>query len=397
MALCVKKKPGSRNIFQPTGAIMNFSLSDEQSLLVEAVKDFTRREVTARAAEWESTGRLSDDIIHHCARMGLLGMGVDTRYDGAATGCLETVLAVEQLAYSGTGLWWLTAFCDSIPECIQRYGSARQKAHYLPRICQGASIPSLQFTEDGTGSDPTALITRSTPLAEDAATITGMKRFSTFGNRDGCAIVFTLDETNACTAYLIDKNTPGYTATPNYALMGCGGIEAADVYYDSFKTAPQALFGKQGQGLEILQHWIHSEKIQQCAACVGIAQAAFDEAAAFAKSRLVHGRPQSKLQGIRWMMADMYAQLQAARQLTYRAACLKEAQASDWMTEAAAAKLFVVPSTMRITDEARRIHGSYGYTKEFKIERLYRAIAGASAIAVSLEINKSIVGAAVLK
>ena len=376
---------------------MNFSLSDEQSLLVEAVKDFTRREVAARAAEWESTGRLSDDIIHHCAQMGLLGMGADTRFGGAATGCLETVLAIEQLAYSGTGLWWLTAFCDSIPECIQRYGSSRQKAHYLPLICQGESIPSLQFTEDQTGSDPTALITLSKTMADGSIIISGMKRFSTFGNRDGCAIVFTKDETDTCTAYLVDKNKAGYTATPNYALMGSGGMEAADVYYDGFRTDSQSLLGKQGQGLEILQHWIHGEKIQQCAACVGIAQAAFDEAATYAKSRMVRGRPQSHFQGVRWMMADMYAQLQATRQLTYRAASLKETDNNNWMVEAAAAKLFVVPTAMHITDEARKIHGSYGYTKEFKIERLYRAIAGASAIAVSLEINKSIVGAAVLK
>jgi butyryl-CoA dehydrogenase len=141
-----------------------------------------------------------------------------------------------------------------------------------------------------------------------------------------------------------------------------------------------------------LLYWIASEKIMQCGANVGIAQAALDESVNYAKSRKARGKSISSMQGIKWMLADMQCKLEAARWLTYRAAFLLDQQAKDWKNEAAAAKLFVVPATLEVVEMARQIHGCYGYTKDFKIERLYRAAAGATGIATSLEINKSIVG-----
>jgi alkylation response protein AidB-like acyl-CoA dehydrogenase len=144
-------------------------------------------------------------------------------------------------------------------------------------------------------------------------------------------------------------------------------------------------------------YWIAAEKIEQCAACVGTAQAALDEAVKYAKSRMVREKPIAGMQGIRWMLADMQAKIEAARWLTYRAAFLQDQGAAEWMTEAAAAKIFVVPTTLEVTEMARRIHGAYGYTKEFKIERLYRAIAAGAAIATTLEINRSIVGASLVR
>jgi alkylation response protein AidB-like acyl-CoA dehydrogenase len=127
-----------------------------------------------------------------------------------------------------------------------------------------------------------------------------------------------------------------------------------------------------------------------------MAQAAMDEAVKYAKTRIVKGKPLSQMQGVQWTLADMHAKLEAARLLTYRTAFLADSKALDWMTAAAAAKLFVVPVTQEITEKARQIHGSYGYTKGFKIERLSRAIAGAGGIATSLDINRSIVGNALV-
>jgi alkylation response protein AidB-like acyl-CoA dehydrogenase len=174
--------------------------------------------------------------------------------------------------------------------------------------------------------------------------------------------------------------------------MGGGGMEAADVYYENVRVPKENLLGKKGEGFEVLLYWIAAEKVEQCTACVGIAQAALDEAIKYAKSRMVRGRPISGMQGIRWMLADMQAKIEAARWLTYRAAFLQDVASPDWMREAAAAKLFVVPAMIDVTEMSRRIHGAYGYTKEFKIERLCRAIAGATGIATTLEINKSILG-----
>lgn len=178
--------------------------------------------------------------------------------------------------------------------------------------------------------------------------------------------------------------------------MGSGGIETVDVSLDNLKIPAQNLLGKSGSGFEILLYWIAIEKIEQAAAAVGIGQAALDEAIKYAKSRILRGKPMIQMQGICWLLADMQAKIESARWLTYRTAFLKDQKDSAWMTEAATTKISVIPAMMEVVEKSRQIHGAYGYTKEFKIERLYRAIAGASVIAVSLEINKSIVANALI-
>jgi alkylation response protein AidB-like acyl-CoA dehydrogenase len=290
----------------------------------------------------------------------------------------------------------MLAFNNSIPEAISQFGSEQIKTDFLKPLCDGSAYASIQFTEADTGSDPKSLITRAR-ADKDGYVIAGMKRFSTFGARNGYSILFARDEDDNCSAYIIPKNISGYSISKMWSLMGGGGIEAVDVFLENIRIPRENLLGIKGKGFDVLIYWISVEKMQQCAACVGIAQAALDEAVKFAKSRLIRHQPMADMEGIRWMLAEIQTKIQAARWLTYRAAYLKDKENSDWINEVATAKLMVVPATIEAVELARRIHGAYGYTKEFKIERLYRAIAGASAIAVSLEINRSIVGAALIK
>jgi alkylation response protein AidB-like acyl-CoA dehydrogenase len=374
---------------------MNFDLTEEQKLLQKTVLEFTRREIEPVAKDIDRENKAPDDLIKRLADLKLLGMTLPEEFGGSGSGSLNCVLAVEQISYSGTGAWWLLAFNNSIPESVLRFGTAEQKRKYLPPVCKGDVYASIQFTEPDTGSDPKALTTKAT-LEGDHYRINGVKRFSTFGARDGFAVLYAKDDSGQCTAFLADKNIEGYSAGRTYDLMGGGGIEAVDIYYDNYRLPQENVLGMQGKGMEILLPWISDEKIQQCGACLGIAGAAVDEAVSYSKNRNAGRSHLSDLQGIRWMLAEMQAKLNAARWVTYRAALLKDKNSSDWMAEAATAKMFVVPAAMEIVELSRRIHGCYGYTREFKIERLYRAIAGASAIAVSLEINKSITGASLL-
>ena len=375
---------------------MDFNLTEDQLMLQATVREFTEREIEPIATQIDREGRLPDDLIKKMAQIGLFGMTIPKQYGGTEAGNLSCVLACEQLAYSGTGAWWLMGFNNSIPECIAHFGSEEIKQKYIRPLCDGTAYSSIQFTEEETGSDPEALITTAMPDGDNYV-INGMKRFSTFGTRDGYAVLYTKDEAGECTAFVIEKNVAGYSAEKVWELMGGGGIEAADVYFDNMRVPKANLLGEKGKGFNVLLYWIAAEKIEQCAACVGIAQAALDEAVTYAKSRMVREKPISGMQGIRWMLADMQAKIEAARWLTYRAAFLQDQGATEWMTEAAAAKLFVVPATLEVTEMARRIHGAYGYTKEFKIERLYRAIAAGAAIATTLEINRSIVGASLVR
>jgi len=375
---------------------MDFDFTEEQILLQHSLREFTKSEIEPLADQIDRQGKLPDDLLKKMSMINLPGMIFPPKYGGTGAGSLNCIMAIEQISYSGTGAWWLAAFTNSIPECIIRFGTDEQKRKYLTPVCDGTVYPSIQFTEENTGSDPEALITTAFPRGSYYV-INGMKRFSTFGARPGYAILYAKDETDECTAFIVNKYSKGYSTSNNYDLTGGGGIETVDVFFKDLMVPEEDLLGSKGDGFNILLYWIAYEKIQQCAACLGIAQAALDEARKYARSRMVKGKSMAKLLTIRSTLAEMYSRLQAARWLTYRTAFLKDSDAPDWMTEAAAAKLFVVPATMQLVEMARQIHGAYGYTKELKIERLYRAIAGASVIAVGLDINRSIVSAPLIR
>jgi len=368
---------------------MDFNLTEDQIALSKAFQHFTRKEIEPIARQIDAAGYLPDDLIQKLASIKALGMVLPEEYGGSGASHLNSILACEQLAYSGTAAWWLVAFHSSIPSSIYRFGTTEQREKYLPAFCDGSGYASIQFTEEDTGSDPTALKTTAR-LEGDYYVINGTKRFSTFGARDGYAVLYAKDENGKCTAFIIRKNVPGYATVKHWELMGSGGAETADVKFVDMTISSKELLGGKGDGFNILLYWIALEKIEQSAAAVGIGQAALDEAAAYAKSRTIRGKPIAEMQGIRWMFSEMKTKVQAARLMTYRAASLIDQQSKDWMEESASTKVFVAPLMTEVVEMSRRIHGAYGYTKEMKIDRLYRAIPGASVIATGLEINKSI-------
>jgi alkylation response protein AidB-like acyl-CoA dehydrogenase len=374
---------------------MDFSFTESQLALKEMVAEFNKNEIEPIAAYLDKHARFPDDLIKKLADLGLLGMTIPEQYGGTNVDNLSCAIVLEQLAYSGSGVWWLVAFNNSIPEAILHFGTKEQHRKYLPPLCAGSSYASIQFTEDNTGSDPASLNTRA-KLEASHYIINGTKRFSTFGARDGYGILYAKDETGNCSSFIIEKNTEGYSVSKDWELMGSGGVEAVDILFENFRVSEQDLLGKKGRGFDVLLYWIAAEKIEQSAAAVGIGQAALDEAIKYASSRTAHGKPILQMQGIRWMLAEMEARIVSARLMTYRAAFLHDKQDEKWISEAATTKIFVIPAMIEVVEMSRRIHGAYGYTKDFKIERLYRAIAGASAIAVGLEINRSIVASSLV-
>ncbi|MBN2238642.1 MAG: acyl-CoA dehydrogenase family protein [Dehalococcoidales bacterium] len=375
---------------------MDFNLTEGQKAIQRLARDFSDQEIEPYAGKLDRDGILPDDLIKKMAKLDFLGMTVPHQYGGTETGNLDCILVIEQLAYSGTGAWWLVGFNNSIPESIVKYGSEEIKAKYLKPFCDGTAYASIQFTEAETGSDASALTTTARPDG-DSYIINGMKRFSTFGARPGYSVTYTMDDEGKCTAFVTEKLAEGYSAPKIWELMGSGGMEAADVYYDDYRIPAANMLGKKGKGYDILLYWISTEKIEQCAAAVGIARAAIDEAVDYVKARLNRGKPVASMQGIRWQLAEMKAKLDACRLLTYKTAFAEDMEEPDWQTQAAAAKLFIVPAAMEIVEVARRLHGAYGYTREAKIERLTRAITGFPSIAVSLEINRSILGSSMVR
>jgi butyryl-CoA dehydrogenase len=376
--------------------MMDFTLTEKQKMLQSMVRDFTRKDVEPRWQEMEKSRRIPDDLVQQLASLGLFGMTVPPEYNGSGAGGFAHLLAIEQLAYSGTPGWWPVAFNNSLPEIICKFGTTEQKKRFVRPMFDGTKCFSVQFTEPDTGSDARALKTTARPDG-DYYIINGQKRFSTFGARDGTAIVWTKDETGGCTAFLVDKNCPGYTAPKIWELMGTGGIEPADVFYTDVRVHKDQIFHQKGKGFEALLYWIAIEKVEGCIVAVALAQAALDEAVKYTKSRLANGKPISDMQGIRFELADLHAKIEACRWLTYRTAMLHETEDPSFQAEAATCKLFVQPVVTDVIAAALRLHGAYGYTTDFKIERLYRAQPGNVVISVSLEINKAIVGASLVK
>ena len=375
---------------------MDFVLNERQKMLQAMVKDFTRKEAEPRWKEMEVSRRIPDDLLKKLNDIGLLGMTVPTEYNGTNAGGFEHLLAIEQLAYSGTPVWWPVAFNNSLPETICKFGTPEQKKRFVSPMFDGTKCFSIQFTEPDTGSDARALKTTARPDG-DYYIINGQKRFSTFGARNGTTIVWAKDEEGGCTAFLVDKNCAGYTVPKIWELMGTGGVEAADVSYIDVRVHKDQIFHKKGKGFEALLYWIAIEKVEGCMVATALAQAALDEAVKYTKGRIVGGKPMSDMQGIRFELAELYAKIQACRWLTYRTAMLHETDDPGFQNEAAACKLFVQPVVNEIITTALRLHGAYGYTTDFKIERLFRAQQGNVVISVSLEINKAIVGASLVR
>jgi alkylation response protein AidB-like acyl-CoA dehydrogenase len=234
---------------------MDFNLTEDQLMLQATVKDFTEREIEPIAAQLDREGKLPDDLIKKMAGLGLFGMTIPIQYGGTEVGNINCILACEQVAYSGTGAWWLVGFQNSISECIAHFGSEELKQKYIRPLCEGTAYASIQFTEEETGSDPESLVTTARPDG-DSYVINGMKRFSTFGARDGYAVLYTKDEDGACTAFVIEKNVPGYSSSKMWELMGGGGIEAADVYFEDMRVPKANMLGEKGKGFEALLFWI---------------------------------------------------------------------------------------------------------------------------------------------
>lgn len=375
---------------------MDFNLTEEQNMIKTMVREFRKNEIEPIAAKLDQEARIPDYLLKKYAEMGLFGMTVPKEYDGTQAGEFAHFLALEELAYTGSPAWWPVAFNNSLPDTICRFGTPEQKEKFVKGSFDGTKIFSIQFTEPDTGSDPSALLTTSRPDG-DYYIINGQKRFSTFGARPGNAIVWTKDETGGCTCFIVEKLAPGYTAPKIWNLMGSGGVESADIYYEDYRVHKSQILGGKGKGLNVLLYWIAIEKLEGCIVAVALAQAALDEAITYAKSRIVRGKPMSDMQGIRFELADMYAKIEACRWLAYRTASLLEQDSPEFQKEAAACKIFVQPIVTEVIATALRLHGGYGYTKDFKIERLYRAQPGNVVISVSLEINKSIVGGSLVR
>ncbi|MBL7101607.1 MAG: acyl-CoA dehydrogenase family protein [Desulfobacteraceae bacterium] len=379
---------------------MDFNLSPESKMIAKAAQDFCKKEVLPIMDSIIEKDDYPDELLMRFAKARMLGMVVPKEYGGVGTSNLNIILILEELGKTGSVCAYPMMMNNSTAETILHWGSEDVKKRFLPPLCDGSAYASTAFTEPATGSDPTALTTTAVPDGDDFI-VNGTKRYITSGNKKGFGVFYLKDEEikdqkGNVTAFIVDKSSQGYTTSAPWQFMGLEGINCVDVFFKDVRVPRANILGERGNGFRILLRWIAGERIEQAAYMVGLGQAALDESIQYSKERLVRGKPMGFMQGIQWMLAEMKTKIDACRLLTYRAACLQdEGVHIDILSSEL--KIFVTPTVQDVTRMALQIHGSYGYSKEYKVERLFRYAAHAGVIASSSEINRSIAGSALLR
>jgi short-chain 2-methylacyl-CoA dehydrogenase len=356
---------------------VNFDLSDEQKLLRETVRDFARAEVAPVAEELDREKRFPYEIVAKLGALGLMGIPFPQEYGGGGADTLSYVLAVEELARIDSSVCITMAAHTSLGTMpIYLWGTDEQKDEWLPVLCKGERLASFGLTEPEAGSDAGNVRTTA-KLADGEWTIDGAKQFITNSGTDisGCvsitAVTGEASGRKEISNLIVPTGTPGYEAGESYRKMGWNASDTRPLSFEDCRVPESSLLGRRGDGFKNFLHILDGGRIGVAAMGVGLAQGALDEAISYAKERQAFGKAISKFQSIQAKIADLSAQIEAARLLTWRAALEKDAGQSFTLT-AAQAKLITGRLAVRATEEAVQIHGGYGYIEEYPVCRFYR-------------------------
>jgi alkylation response protein AidB-like acyl-CoA dehydrogenase len=356
---------------------VDFELTDEQRLLRDTVRDFAQQEVKPVAEELDREKRFPYEIVAKLGGLGLMGIPFPQEYGGGGADTLSYVLAVEELARIDSSVCITMAAHTSLGTMpIWLWGSDEQKDEWLPRLCSGERLASFGLTEPEAGSDAGNVRTTAA-LADGEWTINGAKQFITNSGTDisGCvSITAVTGEANGrkeISNLIVPTGTPGYEVGEAYRKMGWNASDTRPLSFEDCRVPEASLLGRRGDGFKNFLHILDGGRIGVAAMGVGLAQGALDEAIAYAKERRAFGQAISKFQSIQAKIADLSAQIEAARLLTWRAALEKDAGKSFTLT-AAQAKLITGRLAVRATEEAVQIHGGYGYIEEYPVCRFYR-------------------------
>jgi alkylation response protein AidB-like acyl-CoA dehydrogenase len=354
---------------------MAFELNDEQLMIQAMVREFSRKVLAATAAERDRTKEFPADNLKKMGELGLLGMMVPESYGGEGTDTISYVVALSEIAYSCAATAVVMSVHNSIVcESILRYGTEAQKDTYLPAMAAGDVIGAFALTEPHAGSDP---VSQNTTAVRDGDSyvLNGTKRFITTGKNSGLVIVTAKTgpelRHKGISAFVVEKGRPGLVVGREEDKMGLRASDTTDLIFEDCRVPADNLLGGEGDGFKIAMTALDGGRIGIAAQSVGVAQAALDASVKYAKGREQFGRKISKFQGLRWILADMATEIEAARQLMYSAAALKD-RGRKFTAQASMAKLFASEMVNRITARAVQMHGGYGFTTDYAVERYYR-------------------------
>lgn len=356
---------------------MNFELTDEQRMWQQVIHDFVLREVKPKAHEVDEESRFNWEAVKKMGPLGLLGLNIPEKYGGAGVDAISAAIALEELGWGcGSTALAIAAHNGLGTAPIAMFGSEEQKKHYLPRAASGEGrLAALALTEPNAGSDLQGGVQTRAEIQGTDWVINGSKMWCT--NASIADYILTLVRTvfdsgaRSLSMIIVPTETPGLHIGPPEKKMGLRGSPTNPIGFENVHVPTENLLGSLGRGLPQALKVLDGGRISIGALSIGLAQAALEEALRYSKERRAFGEPIANKQAVQWMLADAGTEIQAARWMVFHAAWLKD-QGRPFATEAAMAKLFASEMAERVCRNAIQIHGGYGYSQEFPVERIYR-------------------------
>ncbi|MFX0097431.1 MAG: acyl-CoA dehydrogenase [Candidatus Hodarchaeota archaeon] len=355
---------------------MDFNLTAEQEMIRNMVKEFAEKELAPIAERIDQEEMYPAEAVKKMGQLNLLGMTVTPEYGGAGTDTISYVLAVEEISKVSASVSVIMSVNNSLVcEPLMLFGTEEQKQKFLKPLAQGAKLGVFALTEANAGSDPTAIQTKAS-LDGDEYVIAGNKLFVSQGSEADTAIVFARTSKEerphkGISAFIVEKGAPGFSVGSLEEKLGIRGSPTAELVFEDCRVPKQNLLGELGEGFKLAMRSIDFVRMGVAAQGIGIAQAALDATIEYSKQRVQFGKPIANLQFIQFTLAELATEIDAARLLTFRAAALKD-QNKPFTKEAAMAKYFAGEVSVKTTRMGVQIHGGYGYTREFPVERYLR-------------------------
>ncbi len=379
---------------------MDFSLTEQQEMFKKTARDFAENDLAPLIPQMEADKQTPRQLIPKMRELGFYGVQYPEEYGGVGCSYLEYVMVLEELARVYCSIGGHISVNSLCAGTINDFGTEEQKQRYLPELLTGSAVGSFAFTEPDTGSDPRAI--RTTAVREgDQWVINGEKIFITNSTLPGYVALFCKDVEmdGKVTTIIVPKDTPGYAAQRLISKMGMHGMEVADIVLENVRVPYENTVGgeaSRGKGFRMLTTEIALGKLGISAQCVGMAQAALDESVRYAKQREQQGKPIAKYQTIQWLIGEMSSEVEAARYLTYATAHHRWA-GKDIMFDSARTRLFVSQAAHRTASSAMQVHGAFGYTTEYNVERIFRDMKLAEIYEGVNEIQRVIAAAELLR
>ena len=372
-------------------------LTDEQELIRDSMRAFAQERLAPFAAEWDRNHTFPREALNELAALGALGMVVPEEWDGAGMDYMSLVLTLEEIAAGDGATSTIVSVQNSLPcGILNRFGNDAQKEAWLKPLARGEKLGCFCLTEPHVGSDAAAIRTSAVREGEEWV-LNGVKQFITSGKHADMAIVFAVTDKAAgkkgISCFLVPANAPGYQVGRIEEKMGQKASDTTQILLENCRIPADSMIGAEGQGYKIALANLEAGRIGIAAQCLGMARAALEAAVKYAQERESFGKPIFEHQAVNFRLADMATQLEAARQLVWHAASLKDA-GRPCLKEASMAKLFASEMAERVCSDAIQVHGGYGYVTDFPVERIYRDVRVCQIYEGASDIQKLVIGRA---